>query len=452
MNKLVLHFSVLLAGAALAGAACAAPGQRFNCPDIDAGKIEGNYFKNRIVQGVDGWFFREGSDIQDFYAYGPDTLSFIGRFADALKKRDVQLVFMPVPAKGILDPEYAGPAIDAGMFDQQMASAEIENLLTALKGVGVLPVDVITANAASNHPAFFFARDLHWRPQGAQIGAAAVRKALETDPVYGELSKKSYQTSVVAKDQPMRSAVLQALQRMCVDTLPQERTDLYETAAGEATADDLLGGDEATPVALVGTSFSDLETFNFAGFLSQALELEVANFAVSGGGSFTSVLGYTMSNSLEEMAPKFLVWENPAYNRLDADGIGYFRQIIPAVHGYCDGAAKLSEAKLALGAGVTKDFPVANGPAAITGHDYYLAIRASDPNVKHMTIDVDYADGDGETFVINRSDRQKPSERFFLEFSDDIPAAVTRVAIAAAPDRPVDLDVQLCHAPQGGKT
>jgi len=444
-----IHLAALLAGLALAGTAQAAP--RYSCPDIEAGKIEGNYFKNRVFQGLDGWFYREGSDIQDFYSYGPDTLGFIGRFAGALKRRNVQLVFMPVPPKGIIDPEFAGPTIGADMFDPQMASAEVENLLTALKGVGVLPVDIIGANSSDKQANFFFARDLHWRPEGAKLGAAAVRKALESDPTYTELSKKTYQTSVVAKDQPMRSAVLQALQRMCVDTLPQERTDLYETAAGEATADDLLGGDEATPVALIGTSFSDLETFNFAGFLSQALELEVANFAVSGGGSFTSVLGYTMSSSLEEMPPKFLVWENPAYNRLDADGIGYFRQIIPATLGYCEGAAKLSETKLSLPAGATRDFPVPEGASDITGHDYYLAIRASDPGIKHMTIDVDYADGDGETFVINRSDRQKPSERFFLEFSDDIPASVSRVTIAAAPDRPVDLDVQLCHAPQGGQ-
>jgi len=450
MRKLAaIHLSALLASAVLAGAAQAAP--RFSCPDVEAGKIEGNYFKNRIFQGLDGWFYREGSDVQDFYSYGPDTLSFIGRFASALKQRDVQLVVMPVPPKGIIDAEFAGPSIGADTFDPHMATAEMENLLVALKGVGVLPVDVIAASAATKQANFFFARDLHWRPEGAQIGAQAVRKALEADPTYAELSKKTYQTSVVAKDQPMRSAVLQALQRMCVDTLPQERTDLYETAAGEATADDLLGGDAATPVALVGTSFSDLETFNFAGFLSQALELEVANFAVSGGGSFTSILGYTMSNSLEEMPPKFLVWENPAYNRLDADGIGYFRQIIPATLGYCEGAARLTETKLSLPAGATKVFPVPAGAKDITGHDYYLAIRASDPGIKHMTIDVDYADGDGETFVINRSDRQKPSERFFLEFSDDIPASVSRVTIAAAPDRAVDLDIQLCHAPQGGQ-
>lgn len=442
-----LHTSAVLAALLAACGSARAEGP-YECPAVAAGKIEGNYFKTRIFQGKDGWFFREGSDVADFYSYGPDTLGYVGRFARALKARDVQLVFLPVPPKGLIEPQFAGDAVPAEVFDRGAGLADLKTLLAEVKEAGAIPVDVLSAEAKSEHSAFFFARDLHWRPEGARIGAAAARAALQPEALYGELSKKGYQTSVVAKEQPMRSAVLQALQRMCTDTLPQEHTDLYETAAGEATADDLLGGDENTPVALVGTSFSDVETFNFAGFLSEALELEVANFAISGGGTFTSVLSYTLSDNLDKMPPKYLVWENPAYNRLDGEGISSFRQMIPAVTGYCSGAAKLETGTLSLAAGQRARLPVT--AQGVSGHGYYLAMKASDSGLKQLTFDIDYDDGDGETFVVNRSDRQKASERFFLEFSDDIPGSVTGVSVTAPKEVAVDLEISICQAPKGG--
>src|SRR4029079_5441227 len=106
-------------------------------------------------------------------------------------------------------------------------------------------------------------RDQHWQPAGARVAAAAVRAALDGDPDYQGLTRKTYETKDLGRQEPMPSAMLFALQRMCKDTLPQEKTEAFETTAGEATAGDLLGGDESTPVDLVGTSFSDIDNLNF---------------------------------------------------------------------------------------------------------------------------------------------------------------------------------------------
>src|SRR5690348_4691436 len=68
----------------------------FKCPRVDAGDIEGTYFKTKLYQGLDGFFFRDDRDIQTSYAHGSDSLSELGRLGAAFKARGAKLVYMPV--------------------------------------------------------------------------------------------------------------------------------------------------------------------------------------------------------------------------------------------------------------------------------------------------------------------------------------------------------------------
>ena len=86
----------------------------------------------------------------------------------------------------------------------------------------------------------------------------------------------------------------------------------------------------------------------------------------------------------------------------------------------------------------------------VHGHGYYLAMRAGDAGVRSMTLTIDHVDGDGEFFAVTRSDRAKASDRFFVEFSDDIPAAAKSVTISGQPDRPVSLRRRV-HQPASGR-
>jgi alginate biosynthesis protein AlgX len=425
----------------------------FKCPRVDAGEIEGTYLKGRVYQGERGWFFRADTDIKEFFGYAAGDLSYIGRFAAALRSRGVTLVYMPVPPKGVLQPARLGGTLQMPVdFAPDVARADFEASLADWRKVGIMTVDILDApiKMAADQD-FFFSRDQHWRPVGARIAAATVRATLDADPDYAALPKTTYTTRDIGKQQAMNSTMLVALQRLCEDKLPQEKDELFETAAGEAAAGgDLLGGDTATPVALVGTSFSDLEQFNFVGFLEEALGLEVANYAISAGGSFTSILSYTHSDVIDTAPPKYLLWENSGYDRLDGEGTTAFRQMIPAVYGYCDGDRKLAESKFDIKAGGEATLPI-KAAMPVSGHNFYLAMRAGDTSTRDMMLTIDHQNGDGEFFAITRSDRAKLTDRFFVEFSDDIDAPVKSVTIAGQADRAIQLTVQLCKAPEALK-
>jgi alginate biosynthesis protein AlgX len=442
MRPFLISAALVLASALSATAATAAPS--FNCPRVDAGEIEGTYLTTPVHQGEEGWFFREGSDLEDFFDYGDDTLAYLKRFSKVLEARGTRLVYLPVPPKAVIEPQKLGSA--GGGFIANQARQSFSETVAALNREGIATVNLLDAPPGRAGEDFFFARDFHWRPEGARAAAFAVKAALTGDPVYEALDKSGYATTDQKRAEPFRSAMLRALQRLCTDELPQEKAELYETLADGGGGVDLFGGDGTTPVALVGTSFSDIETFNFVGFLQEALGLEVANYAISGGGAFTALESLTHSDVFETAPPKLLVWENPAYDRLDGVGVSQFRQIIPAIRGYCDGAAKLVETSLHIESGGAATLPLSD--KNVSGSRFYLALKATETSIRNIQFDIRYADGDGEIFAVSRSDRAKASDRFFIEFSDDIPSTVSEVAISGQPDRPTDFTVQLCKAPE----
>jgi alginate biosynthesis protein AlgX len=238
-----------------------------------------------------------------------------------------------------------------------------------------------------------------------------------------------------------------ALQDLCLDALAPNTYATFTTERTEVTADDLLGGDDgsdAAPVAVVGTSYSDIPAFNFIGFLSEATGVDVANYAISGGGTYTALLQWSHSPAVDGALPKALVWENPVAYRLDAGGVAALRQIIPAIRGGCQGSA-LHSATLRVEPGRSATIAVPE-TVSVSGHDAWLSIRLSDPTIRSFRISLEARDGDGEDFAVSRPPRMADTDRAYLELSDDIAAPLSRVTIAAPVARPTDFNVDICQS------
>src|SRR5262249_3225623 len=104
-------FLAAVALAAVTSAALADDKLQFKCPRIDAGEIETPYLKTRVHQGTQGWFLREGSDLEEFFETSAADLGFLGRFTAALAARGTKLVYLPVPPKAVVQPERIGPSL-----------------------------------------------------------------------------------------------------------------------------------------------------------------------------------------------------------------------------------------------------------------------------------------------------------------------------------------------------
>ena len=64
-------------------------------------------------------------------------------------------------------------------------------------------------------------------------------------------------------------------------------------------------------MALVGTSYSADERWNFAGALRQALGSDLVNFAEDGRGPLLPMLKFLQSDDFKNAPPRLVIWEFP---------------------------------------------------------------------------------------------------------------------------------------------
>ena len=434
--------SVLLASSpmqALAG--------EFTCPDL------GNKDKqtiNEMVQGKEGWFFRLAGDLETEFQLRQEARGYLTRLQQGLAKRGTQTVFLSVPPRGVsayqlLDKDDPRQA----RYDGKTTGDAYGALLTDIRETGMIVPDLREASLATPGEArsFFFRRDHHWTPEGARAAAKALKTTLTDLPAYQALKPKTYETKTIGKEEMKHTMALE-LQRLCTSDIPGEPFTLYETQLVASGADALFGdaGGENKSSVLVGSSFSDKKEFNFDGFIAQETGLDIANFALSAGLLFNALVSYTSSPQFDKMKPPFLIWEAPGNYDLNKDTSKFFRQIIPATHGICDKKHAIATAEMQVTAG--KGGPLLKLDAAkkVSGHSYYIVLTSSNNGMAKFTLQMDYDDGDGEWFTVDRSEFFKNHGRFFVELTDEIESALTSVTIEGMDNLNTNLTARVCKA------
>ncbi|WP_371156016.1 hypothetical protein [Jannaschia sp. 2305UL9-9] len=328
------------------------------------------------IEGRDGMFYRMASDMRMDRPFSDATVADMAALSRALASRGTTLIYAPIPTKSVSMPAWLPDrATDLG-FDLEVATKVQTDILDRLNAAGVVTADLRAAllTAEPGRPTFF-ATDTHWNAYGADLGARAIAEVMRAQPVYDTLEKTRHETVETGTDNGVL-VMRRILQRRCTETLPMPVTRTYETRVaqpggpldiglgGDAPLDiglgedapldiglgddspldiglggediDLFGEAEARlPVAIVGTSFSDLATVNFPGFLAQHSDLEVVNYAITGGAQFGAITSYLTSDDYQNAPPTFLVWENPIYTNFAQVGDQPMRELIAAAGDTC---------------------------------------------------------------------------------------------------------------------
>ena len=311
------------------------------------------------IEGLDGVFYRINTDLRMNHPFSEQTVSQIAELSDRLAENGTTLVYVPVPTKSISMPDYLPDEARLYGFDLEVATEVHLDILQRLEAVGVVAVDAREAILGTPDGELpFFRADFHWSAAGARETAKAVAEVIRHLPEYEGLEKTEFE-SLPSGLEIAFSGMRRTLQEHCLDTLPEAETIAYQTIVAQDQALDggdldLFGADEsANPLTLVGTSFSDSSINNFAGFIAEYSELEVANFALTGGNQFGAITSYLTSEEFETSPPRFLVWENPIYNNLAQYGDHPMRELIAAASRNC--TAPLAVQNDAGGEGISVD-------------------------------------------------------------------------------------------------
>lgn len=233
-----------------------------------------------------------------------ERIAWIRAVADRIRKKGIALVVLPVPSKArVLDAE---TRLYAGLEDHPRWN----RLRDGLRSAGVVVADPLPALTMTENA--FLLTDTHWSREGARAAAATVAETYrkELAPVLPagaefelELGDPEEHRGDLLRFVPL--GPLEVLFPLAGDTIrvPEVR-QIRGAASGLFDTPDI-------PVALVGTSFSAGERWNFAGALQYELQADVLNVSEEGLGPFVPMDRYLTGETFREIVPSLIVWEIP---------------------------------------------------------------------------------------------------------------------------------------------
>jgi alginate biosynthesis protein AlgX len=367
-----------------------------------------------LVQGKDGWLFRSEVDLRT--RFGPDEHGHreLLRLRDALKRRGVDLVMVYQPPRGLMHKDKLPKAANASYAAKQ-AHASYSATLKRLRGLGIAVPPLDRLLGQKGEPDYFFRADHHWTPDGARRTAELVADTVSDLPSYKKLKRKQFvtkRTGVWDKSGTLHEVA----ERICGAGYADQWVNQYVTEAdGEG---DLLGDQGVPPVTLVGTSNSGSH-YNFAGFLSEYLGVDILSFDVVGGGYDGALMSYLPTDEFQKTPPKILIWELAPYHNISKPQ--FYRQVVPLVGDGCrKKPAVLSRNVTLKPKGSTEALFNGGGQVLrLPGKHYQLDLQFSDPAVRELKAVVWYTNGSKETLSIEHSQYLDMPGRFVAELRTD---------------------------------
>lgn len=269
--------------------------------------------KTGVLLGTDGWLYtnEEFHVLPRWEQILEQNLELIRWTQTTLADANVPLVVVVVPEKAHVYPEHINGHRQASAHGQVM-----ERLRAAIgEQTTLITLDDAFAAAKAQQPLFFHT-DTHWTPAGAKLAAQAVTRAMAAK---GLATKTGDADAFQTAEQP--EATLDGdllsflpLEPMFPSLMP--KADTYvpvvtKAIEKEASAESLLSDESIPEVAVVGTSYTANDRWNFQGFLSEFLNEPLADYSKEGIGPFPPMAQFLTSRDYAGHKPRVVIWEIP---------------------------------------------------------------------------------------------------------------------------------------------
>ncbi len=431
MNTLLplgLAATLALLGAQAKAAEPARPGcENLECMVCPALAEPQHYAEGRmklmrqIVPGKERWLFRSMVDLTNDFGIPAPMRPEFARLMDAFHRQGIQVAMAIQPTRGLMHRDKLYTDQLHG-FDYERASHNLDSYLRQLRQGGAVVAPMMQLVHQPPQGEYFFRRDHHWTPAGAEATARLMAEEIRRQPFYDSLTRKRYSTEpgvMVPKDGTLNLA----LSYICGNNYGFQYVRGYQTVPVADSSDALFDEAPDPEVILVGDSNAaaredESKQFNFDGYLKQYLEADVLNYALPGVGEDGSLLEYLLSADYKpEAPPKLIVWELPANYRLDSPLM--YRQLVPAIHGGCKASREILGTKLQrppLKVGERIELLSNAGSARQAVSKGFLDIRLSDRSVKDFYLIV-YYDNGARDKVWFRREAAVSGGQYYLELS-----------------------------------
>ncbi|MCP5163045.1 MAG: hypothetical protein H6999_05120 [Hahellaceae bacterium] len=267
-----------------------------------------------VVVGRDGWLFTNEEYLvpANYATVLQGHMAHVTRVQAQLQAQGKQLILLPVPMKLDIYAEHSERQIP------ERVSQVYDDFLQQLQseGIAVAPIrSAFLAQAPSEK--LYLSHDTHWTPAGAQLAATTFAAA------FPELKGTTAYQSHPRGEKELAGDLTHFLKvhpQAAPEIFTPDVIPLFETLKTSNSLDDgALFGEAAESIALVGSSYTKIDDWNFAGFMKEALQQDLVVKAVEAKGPFQAMEDFLASPLLTNADIQTVVWEFPVRVLLTQD-------------------------------------------------------------------------------------------------------------------------------------
>ena len=373
---------------------------------------------SKLVQGKDDWLFRTKTDLMTQMGTTPEGYAHLEQLSDRLKAMGTQLMIVYIPTRGMANADKLSPETRQ-MFEFDLAEDNYHKVIEKMRSLGILVPDLtpmLEEHGEADKP-YFYKRDHHWTPYGAEFAAKLVAEELRRSEIFKSVPRKEFVSRPDGLGYKIGS-LNQAFHKVCGYSYENQYVTRFITEPKDE-ASDLFGDEELPQVILAGTSFSTPQ-YNFSGFLKEQAAVDIDNRSVSGGGFHSAMLQYLGSQDFQERPPKILIWEITSY--YDISMPIFYRQIMPMLADGCRDKSTTLSKKVTLQPG-RNEILVNAGVLPIRSERYLADVQFNQQGVKLLKGTVWYMSGSKEQLKIERTREVEGDGRFVFNLRDDAEGA-----------------------------
>lgn len=361
---------------------------------LDADQLEKRYQRLAPIFNDDqtGWIFTS-DQLDTDYDMSSEAMMLMTSIVEAINAHDTSLAILTAPPRPVI----AGQTVvdttmgEAGAFDVANAQVSFAKMITQLREAGaIVPNLQDVALAAEEAAPYYFRRDTHWTTTGAAQSAVALAVEL------GHAAPFVPADLDVLDAFEERGSLSDIVEASCDLRDKAEVIPVYDysfASAGIGLLDD--SDADRVQAVLLGTSFSNRyrrDQYQVADALAAALDADVDNRSISGGGLIGPIEEYVLSGDLGNDDNDLIIWEFPYTEGLNTSAL---RQLLGAL---------LAPRALAID---TRSVDLEDDKAS-----FDLSLDAQAANLLHIQLDTDaakeikvdltFADGTKKTIKLRR--------------------------------------------------
>lgn len=237
-----------------------------------------------------------------------ENVAQIRGIVDALERKGIRTIILPIPAKA----EVYGEHVPVALRSHVMQMATVSRELDAHK-LAWIPILYPLTAARLRGEETFFRTETHWTPDGAKVAASAVASWLDANALQ-KWPRQDFQASAGARralESDLESYL--PLRPHFSELLPPAESYIpYKFNQTEVARDEsALFSETANPVAIVGTSYSADDRWDFPGWLRVGLGTDIDNISEKGKGPFDPMARFMKMVESGKSGAKVVIWEMP---------------------------------------------------------------------------------------------------------------------------------------------